>query len=104
MAVPRHKSVSSPAVEHRDERIVLETGRYRISGLLRLPRDGYRSRLTDFLNAAERDFIALTDVDLTPLDGDRAPEHRNFIAVARGQIVLAATVEPEGDGVDTGAA
>jgi hypothetical protein len=86
-------------VEHRDERIVLETGRYRISGLLRLPRDGYRSRLTDFLNAAERDFIALTDVDLTPLDGDAPPEHRPFLAVARGQIVLAATVDDETDGV-----
>ena len=50
---------------------MLETERYRISGLLRLPRDGYRSRLTDFLNAAERDFIALTDVELEPLTGSR---------------------------------
>ncbi|MEA2197509.1 MAG: hypothetical protein QOJ25_1560 [Solirubrobacteraceae bacterium] len=81
-------------MEHRDERILLETGRYRISGLLRLPRDGYRSRLTDFLNAAERDFIALTDVDLTPLDGAGVPEHRDFVAIARSQIVLAAPAEP----------
>ncbi|HEY5316641.1 MAG TPA: hypothetical protein VIJ20_01585 [Solirubrobacteraceae bacterium] len=84
-------------MEHRDERIMLETARYRISGLLRLPRDGYRSRLTDFLNAAERDFIALTDVDLAPLDHDRAPEHRDFVVVARSQIVLAAPTEPEAD-------
>jgi hypothetical protein len=84
-------------VEHKDERIVLETARYRISGLLRLPRDGYRSRLTDFLNAGERDFIALTDVDLMPVNGQGHAEHREFIAVARSQIVLAAPVEPEAD-------
>lgn len=82
-------------MDHKDERIVLETARYRISGLLRLPRDGYRSRMTDFLNAGERDFIALTDVDVTPLDGDRAAEHRDFIAVARSQIVLAAPADIE---------
>jgi hypothetical protein len=99
MALARRESVSSPAVEHKDERVVLETARYRISGLLRLPRDGYRSRLTDFLNAGERDFIALTDVDLTPLVGVGAPaEHRAFIAVARSQIVLAAPVDPGADG------
>lgn len=79
---------------------MLETARYRISGLLRLPRDGYRSRLTDFLNAGERDFIALTDVELMPLDANTAPERRDFIAVARSQIVLAAPVEPEADEAD----
>lgn len=77
---------------------MLETAHYRISGLLRLPRDGYRSRLTDFLNAGERDFIALTDVHLTPLNGGGRAEHRDFIAVARSQIVLAAPVEPGADG------
>ncbi|HEY2159972.1 MAG TPA: hypothetical protein VGH24_01585 [Solirubrobacteraceae bacterium] len=84
-------------MEHRDERIVLEAGRYRMTGLLRLPRDGYRSRLTDFLNAAERDFIALTDVELQALDRDEPPEHRDFVAVARLQIVLAAPAEPSAD-------
>jgi hypothetical protein len=100
MAAVRREAVSSPSVEHKDERVVLETARYRISGLLRLPRDGYRSRLTDFLNAGERDFLALTDVDLTPLDREEPPEHRDFIAVARSQIVLAAPVDPEADAPD----
>ena len=49
--------VSSGTVEHRDERIVVETDRYRITGMLRLPRDGYRSRLTDYLNSSERAFL-----------------------------------------------
>jgi hypothetical protein len=84
------ESVSSRVVEHRDTRIVLETERYRISGLLSLPRDGYRSRLTDFLNAAERDFIPLTDVEIEPLTGTGVFERRDFIVVARSHIVLAA--------------
>jgi len=100
MAATASEPVSSPSVDHKDERVVLETTRYRISGLLRLPRDGYRSRLTDFLNAGERDFIALTDVDLTLLDGGGPAERRDFIAVARSQIVLAAPVDPEDDRPD----
>ena len=40
---------------------MVETDRYRITGALRLPRDGYRSRLTDYLNSAKRAFVALTD-------------------------------------------
>lgn len=87
-------------MELRDERVVLETARYRVTGLLRLPREGYRSRLTDFLNAGERDFIPLTDVELAPLDGTDAPEHRDFVAVARGQIVLAALADGSADAED----
>jgi hypothetical protein len=76
-------------MEHRDERIVVETDRYRISGVLHLPRDGYRSRLTDYLNAAERAFLALTDVELTPLDGDGVTEQRPFLALSISHVVLA---------------
>jgi hypothetical protein len=76
-------------VEHRDERIVVETDRYRISGVLRLPRDGYRSRMTDYLNASERSFLALTDVEITPLTGTSPSENRAFIALSLEHIVLA---------------
>ena len=76
-------------MEQRDERIVVETERYRIEGNLKLPRDGYRSRMTDYLNSSERDFIALTDVRIEPLDGQRAPQHQPFIALSRHHIVLA---------------
>jgi hypothetical protein len=77
-------------MEHREQRIVVETGRYRITGTLRTPRDGYRSRLTDYLNSAERAFIALTDVELEPLDGVRGePENRAYMVVSIAQIVLA---------------
>jgi hypothetical protein len=76
-------------VEHRDERIIVETARYRITGTLRLPRDGYRSRLTDYLNASERSFLPLTDVEIAPLEGPNGAERRAFVALSLSQIVLA---------------
>ena len=87
----RHAIVAG--VDHREERILVETDRYRISGVLRLPRDGYRSRLTDYLNAAERAFLALTDVDLASLDDPTQVEHRRFLALSLRHIVLAMPAE-----------
>ena len=81
-------------MEHRDERILVETSRYRISGVLRLPRDGYRSRLTDYLNASERSFLPLTDVEITSLEPDAASEHRPFLALSLSHIVLAMPADP----------
>jgi hypothetical protein len=80
-------------MEHRDQRIVAETTRYRIEGVLRLPRDGYRSRLTDYLNSGERSFIALTDVELEPIDGSEPKVQRPFIALALAHIVLVSPVD-----------
>jgi hypothetical protein len=74
-------------VEHRDQRIVAETDRHRITGILHLPRDGYRSRLTDYLNASERAFLALTDVEISNLDGSD-PQRRPFLALALSHVVL----------------
>jgi len=75
-------------MENRHARVVLETTRHRIAGTLHLPRDGYRSRITDFLNATDRDFIALTDVELVLLDGSDGSERHAFLAVARNQVVM----------------
>jgi hypothetical protein len=84
--------VSSRAVEHRDERIMVETDRYRITGVLRLPRDGYRSRLTDYLNSSDRAFVALTDVEILPFDGGEA-QRRPFLAVSLQHVVLAVPLD-----------
>ena len=84
-------------MDHHDERIVLETDRYRITGVLRLPRDGYRSRLTDYLNASERGFLALTDVDISTLDGTPKVEHRAFLALSLSHVVLAMPADPDGE-------
>jgi len=76
-------------MDHREERVVVETTRYRITGTLQLPRDGYQSRLTDYLNSAERSFIPLTDVVIEPLEGGFDGVQRPYVAVSVGQIVLA---------------
>jgi hypothetical protein len=76
-------------VDTRDERILIETDRYRITGMLRLPKDGYRSRLTDYLNASERSFLPLTDVEIVPLDNGASPQRRPFMALSLRHIVLA---------------
>ena len=75
-------------MEQRNERIIIETDRHRIAGRLRLPTDGYRSRLTDYLNASERLFLPLTDVEITALDGSPRIEKRDFIALSLRHIVL----------------
>jgi hypothetical protein len=76
-------------VEQRSERIIVETDRHRIVGHLMLPADGYRSRLTDYLNASEREFLALTDVEVTTLEGTPRIERRDFIALSVRHVVLA---------------
>ena len=77
------------------ERVLLETQRYRIVGDLMLPRTGYRSRLSDFLNSSDRDFISLTGVTLQILAEDGRPgepTQLDFVTVARQHVVLATTV------------
>ena len=76
-------------MDHRDQRVTVETARLRITGRLRLPRDGYRSRLTDYLNASDRSFMPLTDVEIGPLDGSGPSEPRDFVAISIEQIVPA---------------
>jgi hypothetical protein len=76
-------------VQHRRERIYVETDRHRISGILTLPTDGYRSRLSDFRNASERDFISLTDCVVELIGRDGAGTEHGFIAVSRHHIVFA---------------
>ena len=81
-------------MESRVERVVLETDRHWIVGDLTLPREGYRSRLSDFLNLGDLDFIPLVNVELTPLGANGAsPEKRTFLAVARQHIQLAHPLE-----------
>lgn len=83
---------STSNAEHRQERIQIETQTHSIEGLLTLARDGYRSRVSDVLNASEREFLTLTDVSVTPLGGGSARHHR-FLSVARRHIVFAAISE-----------
>jgi hypothetical protein len=75
-------------MEKREERVRLETSRFRVTGTMTVPAGGYRSRLSDSLNAPEREFLSLTDVTLEPLSGGEAEQHQ-FVVVGRRHVVLA---------------
>ena len=77
------------AGQHRNQRVVIETVRHRITGEVTLARDGYRSRMSDFLNASERDFVSVTDAVVERVDGSGPSERHPFLAVSRHHIVLA---------------
>lgn len=79
----------------RRVRLQIETVRARIVGTLQLPTEGYRSRTTDFLNAHETGFIALTDVELHPVDGG-APSSHPYAAVGSRHIVTLTELEDLG--------
>jgi len=83
-----------PSMDHRRERIRVETERHRIEGFLTLARDGYRSRVSDVLNASERDFITLTDVTVAPLQGGPVELHQ-YLTLARRHIVFAVSASDE---------
>ena len=87
--------------QQRRERIELETSRYRMVGYVTLAQNGFRSRVSDLLNATENEFISLTDVTVSPLEGDGPGVQRPFIAVSRAHIVY---VTPLGDDADAAAA
>jgi hypothetical protein len=74
-------------MDNRTERVVLETDRHRIVGDLSLPREGYRSRLSDFLNRGGPEFIPLVDVEISEMNGGE-PERRSFLAVGRSHVQL----------------
>src|SRR3712207_9148906 len=87
----------------RRERVRIETQRHEIEATLQLPNEGYRSRTTDFLNAHERDFLALTDVELSWLDGSREPERHEYMALAVRHVVLVLELRTLGVYDETGA-
>jgi len=83
-------------MENRTERVVFETDRHRIVGDVTLPREGYRSRLSEYLNRGDVAFIPMVNVELSPLNGG-SPETRPFMAVARNHIQLAFPYEQDSD-------
>ena len=78
----------------RHERVRIETARHEIEGTLQLPHEGFRSRLTDFLNSQGDAFLPLTDVEVSYLDGSREPEHHDYLALAARHVVLVIELSP----------
>ncbi len=77
-------------------RVRLETQRHTIEGTLQLPNEGYRSRMTDFLNSHESDFLPITDAQLTWPGDDRAVERHDYLAVSVRHIVVGVELESLG--------
>ena len=75
--------------------MVLETDRYRISGTLTLPREGYRSRLSDYVNQRDREFFALSDCLVEPLDGAEGTRRTSFLMVGRSHVRIIAVASEE---------
>lgn len=71
--------------ERRVERVAFETDRQRIVGDMTLPSAGYQSRFSDSLNRGEFRFVALTDVEITPLDGGETTR-LPFVVVAKDHV------------------
>ena len=79
----------------REEQVILETDRYRIAGSLTLPREGYRSRLSDYVNQRDREFFAVSDATITALDDTDSTRRAEFIMVARRHVTLVALASEE---------
>jgi hypothetical protein len=75
----------------REEQVVLETDRYRISGKLTMPREGYRSRLSDYVNQRDREFFTVSDATLTALDAPDQTRQVSFLMVGRSHVRLIET-------------
>src|ERR1700754_1406607 len=83
-------------MHYRRLRVRLETEGHVIEGTLQLPREGYRSRMTDFLNSHDSDFLPVTDASLMPRDAGSAPERHAYLAVSVRHIVLCVELESLG--------
>jgi hypothetical protein len=83
------------SLDTRRERVRIETEHHHIEGTLTLARDGYRSRVSDVLNASERDFLTLTDVTVAPLQGGASETHA-YLTLARRHIVFAVAASEDG--------
>jgi hypothetical protein len=75
-------------VDVRRERVVVETDRYRVEGMLTLPREGYRSRLSDHINRRDQEFFTIQDASLTSLDGSDRAWEASVLMLARRHIRL----------------
>lgn len=60
-----------------------------MAGTVTLARDGYRSRISDLMNATDREFLSLTDVTIEALGADGPGTHHDFVVVARRHVVFA---------------
>jgi hypothetical protein len=76
-------------VEHRTERVLIETPRYRIEGVIKLaPGEGYRSRLSDHVNDGDREFLIVLDAKLSRLDDPESASETDVLMLQKHRIDL----------------
>jgi hypothetical protein len=75
-------------VDLRKERVLVETERYRVEGEVTLPAEGYRSRLSDFINRRDQEFLTVQEAKVTPLDGSGGSWSTPVLMLARRHIRL----------------
>jgi hypothetical protein len=75
-------------VENRQEKVVVETDRYRVEGMLTLPQEGYRSRVSDHVNRRDQEFFTILDADLVAIDGSGRDWNAPVLMLARRHIRL----------------
>ena len=80
----------------RREQVVVEIERYRIQGALHLPAEGYRSRLSDYMNQREAEFLPMTECTITTLESGLEREVP-FLLVARRHVRLISPLDAAGD-------
>jgi len=83
-------------VELRREQVIVEIERYRVQGALHLPAEGYRSRLSDYMNQREAEFLPMTDCTVTTLETDQVREVP-FLLVARRHVRMIGPVDAAED-------
>jgi hypothetical protein len=88
MGRPFAAPVDWRAVENRQERVVVETDRYRVEGMMTLPREGYRSRVSDHVNRRDQEFFTILDAELVALDGSGRDWKAPVLMLARRHIRL----------------
>ena len=81
--------------EVRLERVVVETDRYRVEGDVKLPQEGYRSRISDYINRPEQEFLTLINVELRSIDGSGRDWDTPILMLARRHIRLVVPTSEE---------
>ena len=72
----------------RRAHVVVETDRYRVEGDMTLPKEGYRSRLSDHVNRRDQEFFTLLECELSALDGSGRDWKAPVLMLARRHIRL----------------
>lgn len=83
-------------MELRREQVVVEIERYRIQGALHLPAEGYRSRLSDYMNQREAEFLPMTDCTVSTIETGQE-RTLPFVLVARRHVRMIAPVNLDED-------